>query len=347
VEAQKRRIEDIKARYDCRDIAELVIGDGKHMGEYNAYRCPFHRGNKYSFTVWADGWRCWADCDTGGDVITLVMRTQHLQFKDALDWLDGKTTLATINTKPLRRHEPDAPAMPPDMSWQTFAKLLADRTAQKLWDDDERSASARAYLLARGLSLDTLRSTGIGFIPADDQYQLLYGRVISDKWQHNGKPVRVPCGVSIPTYEPNAERSLWGVKVRRLARTDPKYLGVPGGSKALYIPRPFVPGRPLMLVEGEFDALIVLQEAGDLVNAAALGSASNAAINWRWHAYLASCPVIYARMDSDGAGAKALAKLTEGSKRVYEVKVPEEKDVNDFHLRCGAGAVRQWIGGLV
>ena len=119
-----------------------------------------------------------------------------------------------------------------------------------------------------------------------------------------GRPKRtwLPRGVVIP-WEIGGE--LWRVNIRRPAG-DPKYLQVSGSASGLYNADALTPNRSAVLVEGEFDALIITQHAGDLVATVATGSTSGAR-RTRWIAQLALPPLVLVAFDADDAGDKAAA----------------------------------------
>ena len=48
-------------------------------------------------------------------------------------------------------------------------------------------------------------------------------------------------------------------------------------------------------------------------------------------------------MDADQAGAGAAAQLMAISGSVRSVQVPMGKDMNEFYLRDGEDAVREWV----
>ena len=95
-----------------------------------------------------------------------------------------------------------------------------------------------------------------------------------------------------------------------------------------------------LMCEGEFDTLIAQQEAGELVAAVSLGSAS-AALSIRWYSALVTCSDILVCYDNDAAGKKGAARLQQLSSRFRSISVPQGKDITDFYL--SGGDVYQWI----
>ena len=73
-----------------------------------------------------------------------------------------------------------------------------------------------------------------------------------------------------------------------------------------------VTGEPAILAEGEFDALLVWQEAGDLVGVATLGSC-NRGVSAKALRYLLGCPRLLVAYDVDAEGDKGAERL--GSSR--------------------------------
>ena len=90
-----------------------------------------------------------------------------------------------------------------------------------------------------------------------------------------------------------------------------------------------VPGEPAILAEGEFDALLLLQEAGDLVGVATLGSC-NRGLSARALRYLLGCPRLLAAYDVDAEGEKGAERLGQVSPRMQRVRPPVGKDVTAF-----------------
>jgi hypothetical protein len=83
-------IDDLKARYDLVD----------YIGQYTKLRksgarfyglCPLHADKKSeSLVIFPDQhWHCFGACNTGGDLITFVMKLNSTDVKGAIALLDG------------------------------------------------------------------------------------------------------------------------------------------------------------------------------------------------------------------------------------------------------------------
>jgi DNA primase len=123
------------------------------------------------------------------------------------------------------------------------------------------------------------------------------------------------------------------------------YRQVSGGKikGCLYLADHVQPGKPLVLTEGEFDALVAWQVGEGKFSAASIGSASNRRINPRWCGKLLTMPRLLACMDADSAGAKASAEIAAISSAVRVAQVPIGKDLNEFYLRAGRKVVYEWL----
>lgn len=287
--------------------------------------CPWC-GGRDRFCVWpnAEHPHYWCrQCGRKGDAI------QYLRDKDGLSFAEAKERLGMATDQLPRRSAPVQPRQdpelePPGREWQDAARQIVSECAAAL--AVERGAGALDYLHARGLEDDTIWRARLGWNPqARELHSLWVERGITMPWQMGA--------------------DLWAVNVRRFDAagnpdSDPKYKAIAGGPKAVPYGVASLAGKGIALVlEGEFDALLVQQEAGDLVGAIALGSAKglpNAGI-----AYLLPCRRLLVCGDSDERGESMAAKWRALSARVRPVRVPEGKDVTEFWQM--GGRVRDWV----
>lgn len=333
-------IDAIKQRNPLRQYVEMMLGKPKMRGKkYDAYKCPFHNENKgASLAVYDETWTCFGACGESGDLIAFVKKYHHISFHDACMMLGGD------KSAPAPRHHHPAPPRPmdtdepPNLEWQTYAHQVVEHAQQTLWSS--KGHRALDYLrYYRWLNDDVIHDHKLGYIIGNyDQWVTPF-----KNWVLDGKTVSVPCGIVIPHY---ADGHLWQVRVRRAAG-DIKYQGIRGGKKVLYGVDGITAGRPLVITEGEFDTHVIrnLWRHG-LVSSVALAGAGNHRLD-RWLHKLVTVPKIYARMDADGAGAKAIAGLTQISESVVPVQVPTGKDVTDFVEAEGLFALLQWIRGII
>lgn len=325
-------VEKLKAQLDLRQIVERDLGKPRYRGrDYVAFKCPLHSEHKgYSLVVYADHWRCFGKCQTGGDAIAWMQRRHALTFREACAML----TNGDVPTTPHHQHagkSAESLSQPPDPDWQTKARRVIDQAVERLWS--HAGARAMAYLTGRGLDGTTIAIAELGYIPgAPTAWREIDG-------------LNVPCGILIPWI---VDDTVWGIKVRRAAG-DVRYQQVAGGNihGCLYLADRILPRTPLIITEGEFDALIAWQVGGDFARAAAIGSASHARIDRRWYGALLSVPRVIACMDADPAGAGAAGQLAALSGAVKCVQVPSGKDLNEFYQQAGESAVKEWLQTMV
>ena len=151
-------VDDVKSRLD---IVELISQRVVLQRSGNSFKanCPFHQENTPSFHVFPDrqSWRCFGSCATGGDVLSFVMKSDNLDFKDALRQLAQQTGVALQNSG----------VNPKD---ETAYKINEDTQAffQRTLASAQGS-TARGYLEQRGLSKQSIEIFGIGLSPADGE----------------------------------------------------------------------------------------------------------------------------------------------------------------------------------
>jgi DNA primase len=203
----------------------------------------------------------------------------------------SQPTHHTFDPKPSRKRS----EAPPD-DWQRRALQFVTVCADLLSEDTAAARSTRKYLRGRGFSEDLLDVAGIGMNPKTQRDEPgLWGR-------DDDRDVWIPRGVVIPWFHGG---HLWGVNIRRPngdVDDGPKYHRIRGTTNALF-GADEIDGRPVVLVEGELDALAVRQET-DEATAVATGSTSWARAP-RWKALLRTAPTVLVAFDAEDAGEEA------------------------------------------
>jgi hypothetical protein len=121
---------------------------------------------------------------------------------------------------------------------------------------------------------------------------------------------------------------------------DERYRKVRGGRALLFGADRLAGRRVGVLTEGEFDCLLLWQEAGDLVGVATLGSAAHGLDDRAAHYLLPLSPILVA-YDPDAAGRAGAAALLRLSRRVRRVTLPAAGDLTEC-WRAGA-QLRDWV----
>ncbi len=154
--------DDLKERVrDAIDIVEVVSTyiSLRRSGKGLVGLCPWHDDSRPSLQVNAERqtFRCWV-CNLGGDVFSFLMKMEKLEFREALEQLADRAGIPL--TRGRGAGSGDAKAeMHRVLGW------AADRFRDCLRAAPE-ARGAREYLLARGLSSETIDRFGLGYAPA-------------------------------------------------------------------------------------------------------------------------------------------------------------------------------------
>ena len=86
-------IDEIKSQIDPVDIIGETVSLRKTGKNYTGF-CPFHPNSRTpAFVVFPDTgtWRCFGQCNEGGDVFQFVMKKEGWEFGEALRYLADRT----------------------------------------------------------------------------------------------------------------------------------------------------------------------------------------------------------------------------------------------------------------
>lgn len=153
-------VSDIKEKID---LVEYVL---RHVplqksGQNFKANCPFHQEKTPSFYVFPDKqtWRCFGACADGGDVFNFVMKSQNLEFSDALSQLADETgiILRVRNVEETQKKETSKSIN--QASYEFFCECLQSSSGSK----------ALEYLANRDVDQDTIKSFGIGYSLSDNK----------------------------------------------------------------------------------------------------------------------------------------------------------------------------------
>lgn len=328
----------VKAQVDCRELIARDLGlppvGGHSHNKWWKWLCPFHQEKTPSFTVTAEGWICWG-CNKHGDAFTWLQEKQGMSFVEALKALGGLEIEFKTYASGSRRYAVGYQkthiaqlAQAPDQAMQAIGLAIIEEAERNLWS--EVGTRALVYLVAdRGLNEETIRTARLGYIPG--HYKA---------WV-DMQGIKMPAGIVIPWL---ADQELFGIKVRRSG--GPTKYHQPAGftiAHGLYWVDHVEPGKNVLLIEGEFNALTAWQELKGQVCPVSMGSASNT-LNIRWVAHLAGAPSLFAVFDRDPSGEKGAARLSALADRIRFLNIPDpHKDMNDFvHSNQGRGTVQHW-----
>jgi DNA primase len=154
-------IDEIKARIDIVELVSETVQLRRSGKNYTGF-CPFHSNTRTpAFAVFADTgtWRCFGQCNEGGDIFGFVMKKEGLDFSGALRILADK---AGVELKP-QTPEEQAAAEEHEHVRALLEEAVTFYRHQLLMTPTGKLALD--YLQQRGLTSETIEAFGLGYAP--------------------------------------------------------------------------------------------------------------------------------------------------------------------------------------
>lgn len=333
------------------DIAREFVGEPKRNGSAYNSPCPFCGGNQ-RFVMWPDkgehGAYWCRQCDKKGDAINLLMEKKGMSFKEAAAFVGKALTKQRAHTprEPKRAADwlPREVSAPADL-WQARASAFAEACHKTLLGNHEQLA----WLAARGITVESVKRFKLGWNPKalfrkrptwglEIKKEVVNGAEKLKEWLCLSQGLVIPCFV---------DGQINRLRIRK-PEGEPRYIVVPttppgSGMGPMIIPPAALPGRrgaAWVIVESELDALLLAQDAGELVGAAALGSVSTRPDGSLFDALKAADSILVA-LDFDDAGAKSWPWWQTHFPQADRWVVPHGKDPGDY--RKAGGDIRAWV----
>lgn len=160
-------VEDIKARLDIVDLVSETV-QLRRAGKNHTGFCPFHSNTRTpSFVVFSETgtWRCFGQCNEGGDIFKFVMKKEGWDFPEALRRLAERAGVQLRPQSPLEQIAKEQHGR--------LRELLEAASAyfQDQLVNSEAGKPVLAYVRERGLTDATIKEFGIGYAP--DSYEAL------------------------------------------------------------------------------------------------------------------------------------------------------------------------------
>lgn len=319
------------------NIKELIDNDGIKLTKQShrefSGECPWC-GGRDRLRVFPDedgGGSFWCrGCNKGGDAV------QYHRLRTGKKYFDACYDLGVEPKFEQRKPKTDTPekAVSPPLKWKKRAAEFVELSCQILSSDI--GIGILEYLNSRGIEKNTAIAAHLGFNPIDRFYSREEWGLPEEINTETSKPktVWIPSGLVIPCFSCGEPIR---IRIRRTEQSDSRYVVVSGSSKQ---PMRLGTFNRVMVVESDLDAMVVSQEAGDLLSVVSLGSASLRP-DAETHSYLKDASSIFLSLDYDQAGA-AQTKWWAGhyGSKIKRWPVPAGKDPGEAY-QAGIN-IREW-----
>lgn len=323
--------------------------------------CPFHSEKSPSFTVYPanNSFYCFG-CGAGGDQISFIMRMEHLDYPDAVEFLAKRAgiTIVDDNSKNYSNQQ--------RYDKNRFYKMNTDAAKffnACLFSDNPDAKAALSYFTdERKLSIATIKHFGLGYAP--NSFDVFSKYMLSKGYTYEELVAGFLCGkserghyydtfrnrVMFPIIDVSGNVIAFGGRV--MDDSKPKYKNssdTPVFKKlrnlfALNFARHACQDA-LILCEGYMD-VIALHSVGITNAVATLGTAITSEQARVMSRYTKRVIISY---DSDEAGVKAATRamklLEEVGLEVNVLSVPGAKDPDEYIKKFGVDKFKQVING--
>jgi DNA primase len=152
-------IDEVKQRTDIVEVASQYTTLTK-SGRYFKAICPFHSEKHPSFFIYPEqqSWHCFGACNTGGDVFSLIMKREGLDFGEVLRHSAERAGV----TLPSRAGQ--AADKEKNERLYNINKLAVDYFHQLLLTSPS-AEKARSYIARRGISEEAINAFKLGYSP--------------------------------------------------------------------------------------------------------------------------------------------------------------------------------------
>lgn len=153
--------EEIKARIDIVELVSETVKLRRSGKSYTGF-CPFHTNTRTpAFVVFPDSgtWRCFGQCNEGGDIFRFVMKKEGWDFAETLRFLAERAGVTLQPVTPEREAE--------DKENDRLRALLEEAVTfyRHQLMQTPAGKEALAYLAHRGLLPETIEKFELGYAP--------------------------------------------------------------------------------------------------------------------------------------------------------------------------------------
>jgi hypothetical protein len=302
-----------------------------HGGEYHC-PCPSCGGDD-RFMFWPQTGRYWCrQCEANGDEIQFCKDFQGLPFHSALAKVKGSCFLPIAKSKT----SSPRPITVDSSCWEQKADKFVKNSHHNLLTNPNALNSVQA----RGLSIETIKHHHLGWNPRSLFPQKEEWGFEKKSESDERRKILLPPGIVIPAFQNNMLRK---IKIRRSDWKEDsdfgKYHIVCGSLNFMPVFGDLL--CPVtVIVEAEFDAMLVAQEVNGLCSCLSVGGVSKPRSS-ETDEWLRNRDLILFALDFDDAGKKKYPDWQETYPNLRPWPVPKEKSPGDY-FKAG-GDINRWI----
>ncbi|MBM3151291.1 MAG: DNA primase [Chloroflexi bacterium] len=155
------QLEEIKARIDIVDLVSETV-KLRRAGRNFSGLCPFHSEKTPSFIVSPErgAWRCFGQCNEGGDIFSFVMKKEGWDFKETLRFLAQKAGVTLEAYTPRQQEAKDA-----NERLRGLLEEAVNFYRHQLLQTDAGKGALDYLHEKRGLTGATVETFGLGYAP--------------------------------------------------------------------------------------------------------------------------------------------------------------------------------------
>ena len=281
-------IDEIKARIDIIELVSEAVQLRRAGKNYTGF-CPFHPNSRTpAFVVFPDSgtWRCFGQCNEGGDIFRFVMKKEGWDFPQTLRFLAEKAGVVLEPITPERQAEEE--------EHEKLHTLLEEAVTLYRYHliETRPGQAAFAYLQKRGLTPATIQAFGLGYAPESwdlaarhfvekgyTQQELVEAGLVSER-ESGGIYDRFRNRITFPIRDAAGKMAGFGARILN-PEDQPKFLNSPqtplfDKGRLLYgldlARKPIRSEDQVVIVEGYLD-VIALHQAGFTNTVSPMGTA--------------------------------------------------------------------------
>ncbi len=323
-------IDEIKARIDIVELVSETVKLRRTGKNYIGF-CPFHANTRTpAFVVFPDSgtWRCFGQCNEGGDIFRFVMKKEGWDFSETLRYLAERAGVTLEAPSPQQQAQAE--------EYDRLRSLLEEAVVYYRHQLLNTAAGnqAMAYLQQRGIQPSTMEIFELGYAPDSWNAALNYLRAkgytfeeireagLLTERQDGGGYDRFRHRIMFPIRDMSGKISGFGARVLR-AEDQPKFLNSPQTPLfdkgrllyGLHLARKAIRAQDqAVIVEGYLD-VIALHQAGFGNAVSPMGTALS---EDQLRLLKRFTRRIILALDADAAGEKATLRGLEVARQAFD-----------------------------